>query len=158
MGRVDPIRALVWIEAVALALGVAMDVLLVAMDPTDAAVNRHWYPLTAACALACSAAVFSIPHAPNRRYAIVAIAAVTLGVLGWLPPDGLVPYVLAAILCARLTFAFGSGGAIFAWLIAVASLLLRLYSGTVGPDHSAGASGPRSFAEAILYVGPFTLL
>jgi signal transduction histidine kinase len=156
--RKDPIALLVWIEAVAIVAAAAVDVSTIVLNPTAAAVNRHIYPFTALAVVVCVAAMFAIPHAPNRRYAAAAIACVALFWIGWLPPDGISAFVLAAILAARLTFAFGPGGAITAWISACVALTLTVYSASSGPDHVGNAGPPPGFFGYAQYVVPFAIL
>jgi signal transduction histidine kinase len=155
--RIDPIRALVWIEGAAVTLAVALDILLVAANHAFYAANHRWYFINLACIAVMAAVVFSIPHAPNRRFAAIALATATLIAIGWLPPDGFSLYVFAAILGARLTFAFGMYGALFAWSAFLVSMLARLGSGTSGPDSVAGPT-PHDPILWILLVAPLSVL
>jgi signal transduction histidine kinase len=155
--RENPVRALVWIEAVATALAATADACLIAFDPSSAALNRHVYPLTALVTAACIAAVFAVPHAPSRRYLAIALACLLLVAVGWLPPPGLLMFVLAAILAARLTFAFGFRGAAIAWLVACVALSTRVYAEIDGAGASA-AAGPHGFAAYALAIVPFAIL
>jgi signal transduction histidine kinase len=145
--RENPIRALVWIEAAATVLAAAADACLIVFDPAEASISAHLYPVTALVTAACIAAVFAIPHAPSRRYAAIAIASIALVAIGWLPPPGLLMFVLAAILAARLTFAFGFRGAVLAWLIACVALSMRVYTGS-----------PHGFAAYALAIAPLAIL
>jgi signal transduction histidine kinase len=145
--RENPVWALVWIEAAATALAVAADVCLIVFDPAEASLSAHLYPLTALVTAACIAGVFAIPHAPNRRYVAIAVASIALVAIGWLPPPGLLMFVLAAILAARLTFAFGFRGAVLAWLVACVALSTRVY-----------AASPHGFAAYALAIAPFAIL
>jgi signal transduction histidine kinase len=153
--RENPIRALVWIEALATALAVAADVCLPAFDPGGAAPNWHTYPLTAVITAICIVAIFTIPHAPNERYVTIGIACVSLAILGWLPPPGLLLFVLSAIVAARLTFAFGWRGAGIAWVVACVGLTLRVYAGAAGTHASSWLAALASYA---LQIGPLAIL
>src|SRR5579862_903830 len=155
--RENPIRALAWIEAAATAMAVGADVCLVIFDPAEAAPNRHVYPATALVTAVCIAATFAIPHAPSRRYLAIAVACVALGAVGWFPPPGLVMFVLAAILAARLTFAFGFRGAVTAWVVACGALTLRVFAETTAAG-AAASGGPQGFAAYALAVVPFAIL
>jgi signal transduction histidine kinase len=154
--RENPIRALVWIEAVATVLAALADAGLVLLDPAEARLNMHVYPITALVTATCVAAIFAIPHAPSRRYAAIAVACITLAVAGWLPPPGLLMFVLAAILATRLTFAFDIRGAVLAWLVACVALCARVYA----ESNAAGAlpGGPQSVLSYVMQVVPFAIL
>ncbi|HTA40703.1 MAG TPA: ATP-binding protein [Candidatus Acidoferrales bacterium] len=154
--RENPIRALVWIEAAATAMAAAADLCLIVFDPPSAARNAHVYPVTALVTGVCIAAVFAIPHAPSRRYVAIAMACLSLVAVGWLPPPGLLMFVLAAILAARLTFAFGSSGAAAAWLVACLALSTRVYAQIDGAGTSA--AGPHGFVAYALAIAPFAIL
>ena len=156
--REDPIRALVWIEATATVLAVAADVSLPLLDPVEAAPNWHLYPLTAAATAICMVAIFSIPHAPNKRYAGIGVACVALLLVGYLPPPGLLMFVLSATLAARLTFAFGSRGAVMAWVVACVALTVRVYAQTHGAASAHFDTWFAAFVAYALQIGPFAIL
>jgi signal transduction histidine kinase len=136
--RNDPIRALAWIEAAACLLAAAADIsLLLTLTPAQETPDRRIYIVTALVSAVCATATFSIPHASNRRYVLIGIALLSLCAVGWLPPDALLLFVLAATLAARLTFAFGFRGAVAAWATACIALGLRSLSAAYGPVHVA---------------------
>jgi signal transduction histidine kinase len=154
--RENPIWALVWMEAAATAFAVVADVCLVLFDPAARAVDVRLYRAAAIASIVCIVAVFSIPHAPNRRRIAIAFASCMLVSIGRLPPAGLLMFVLAAIIAARLTFAFGFRGAILAWVLACVALSARVYTQIDGA--AASADGPHGFAAYALAIGPFAIL
>jgi signal transduction histidine kinase len=146
----------VWIEAVAAALAALSDAGLIVFDPAGAAPNMHVYPLTAAVSVTCVAAVFAIPHASSRRYIAIAVACITLLGVGWLPPYGMLMFVLAAILAARLTFAFGFRGALTAWVAACVALTIRVYALSNGAASAPGE--PQGLLAYALQIVPYAVL
>lgn len=127
--QADPLRALIWMEATAFALAFAGDLVVARTisvpgeHPTPASVGV--YALTTAVT---AWLVFSIPHAPNRRFAIIAAAALGVCATGMFPSADMSSLVLLAILAARLTFAFGFRGATIAWGAAFAAIVANSFS------------------------------
>lgn len=154
--RANPLEALVTIEAAATALAFAADVCLVLFDRTEAARNIGLYPLAIAVSMLCITAIFAIPHAPNRGYIATTVALVTLLGLGWLPPPGLLLFVLDAILAARLIFAFGFSGAACAWLVGCAALTIRVAAVMGGTPPGNGE--PIGLAAYALQIVPYAIL
>ena len=141
----DPIRALIWLEAFAAALAFAADVMeAIAVNPYSGMVHPTPELLYAGVSLITAVAIFCIPHAANRRYVAVVVASAGVVALGYLPPHALLMPVLACILSARLTFAFGLRGAAGAFAITVASLVLGVIS------FASGSAVPGGTAELVL--------
>ncbi|HVA26888.1 MAG TPA: ATP-binding protein [Candidatus Baltobacteraceae bacterium] len=125
-----PFQTLMWIEAVAAAMSLVSDVYLMWSSRFAAMVNPLPDICFAVLSLIAVAAVFAIPHRPNRRFVLVALAVATVAALGGLAPYGITPIVLSAILAARLTFALGTPGAAIAWATGCAAIFLRVLSQT----------------------------
>lgn len=126
----NPIVVLIRIEIVAVALAFAADCYLLWPSRFAASVNPLPDFLFLMFALAAVTCVLAIPHRPNRRFILVGLSVVLIGALGWLPPFGILPLVLSAVLAARLTFGFGLGGAAIAWGTGCLTILLRTISQT----------------------------
>lgn len=147
--RTHPISALLWTEALAALLGIVCDVFLAAfVDPYPTLLHPWTIALSGFATLVCMVAVFSIPHRPNRRYATLAIAFVTLLFIGSQPPYGVSAIVLAGILACRLSFAFGISGALIAWVAGSAAVLLRV----VVQSHGEALTLPAIYSIATLVV------
>jgi signal transduction histidine kinase len=134
--RDDPLRALLWIEAIAFALAFAGDVyaaLTMRFDLTGslAASLKAYIPLVAVTGVL----VFTIPHSPNGRFPVIGGAIVGICALPLIPSPGVSSLVLLAILAARLTFAFGSRGAALALGTALAAILCDAVASHWGPAH-----------------------
>lgn len=152
--------ALAWIEAIAIALATGMDVLTV-FSVAAGGFKPDWgvYAASAVTLGLCVIGVLRIPHAPNRRYVSIVVACLALCVAGWLPPDGILTFVLSAILAARLTFAFDLRGAAAAWVVACAAISTRFFSAIVGPDHAVlGGSSSLNWIMYFQDVAPTALL
>lgn len=120
----EPLRALIWIEAITFVLAIAGDIVVAltvrfSLGPPLAPWLKIYLPLLGATA----AAIFSIPHAPNRRFWAIGCAIAGSCAIALTPSAGITPFDLLAVLAARLTFAFGLRGAILAWGTAFATLL-----------------------------------
>ena len=126
----DPIAALTWVEVTAVALAFAADFYLLWPSRFAASVNPIPDILFLTSSLAAAACVFSIPHRPNRRFILIGFSVALIGGLGWLPPFGIIPLVLSAVLAARLTLGFGFGGAAIAWGTGCLTILLRVIAQT----------------------------
>lgn len=147
--RFEPLQALIWLEAVAAAVAFGTDLVLATASPSHG-MMQPWF-LYAITAVTTGAAVFSIPHAPNRRFASAAIAAFGLAATEWLPPHGLTSPVLSCVLAARLTFAFGPRGAAAAWAMTIAALVVD----GIARAHGTSAPAPTKlfldvFANAVI--------
>lgn len=131
--RESPVAILTWIEAAAALCATLFDAGdLAFVSPYDALLHPlplAWGGLVTAV---CAAAIFTIPHRPNRRYISVVVAVCTLSLAGYLPPHGIVPIVLASILASRLVFAYGLAGALVAWIAGSVSIGFRVLAQTQG--------------------------
>lgn len=121
--RNDPLRALIWLEVCAVAAAYPLDVLTAAAGivPRIALTAESFAAYSALFAIA-AAAVFSLPHAPNRRFLTLGVAVVATALLGVLPQNGSEAGVLFTVLAIRLTFGFGPRGTAIAWFAIVAGV------------------------------------
>lgn len=124
--KVEPIVALIWIEAGSVALAFAADCYLLWPSRFAAMVDPLPEIAFVGLSLAAVSFTFALPHRPNRRFAFVACAILSIALLGHGPPFGIMPIVLSAVLAARLTFAFGFAGAMVAWGTACLTILVRV--------------------------------
>lgn len=132
----NPLRALVWIEAVCFALAFGGDIWfsLTVHFGTGGSLAGWLNPYISLVALE-AVLVFSIPHAPNRRHLVIAGAVATSCAAALVPSTGISSVVLLAILAARLTFGFGFRGAALTWGAAVAALACDAIAERWGPAH-----------------------
>ena len=132
----NPLRPLLWIEAVCFALAFVGDIYFSLTMHFDlnggmAAWLKAYIPLVALTAVF----VFLVPHAPNRRRLLIAGAIVASCATALIPSPGVSSLVLLAIFAARLTFGFGFRGAALAWGAAIAALACDAISEHLGPAH-----------------------
>jgi signal transduction histidine kinase len=127
-GRRDPIPALTLIESAGVVLAAATDAYLLWLSRFAAMIDPVPDVIFIALFACTTAAVFCVPHERNRRFAAIAAAVALLAALASVRPYGITPIVLAAVLAARLTFAFGVSGTVIAWLAACATIGFRMWS------------------------------
>lgn len=122
----DPLRVLISLEAAIVVLAFIGEA-AVHVFGVDA-IHPVWPFLTSARAtaayfaitIATACAVFAIPHAPNRRYWLIAFSIAGICAARAFPTHEVLPQTLIIMLSARLVFAFGVRGFVLA---SVAELL-----------------------------------
>lgn len=123
----DPLRALTVIETTAVVLSITFDAVFFAVEtPYLPLLHPYTFTFTALATLVCAVATFAIPHRSPGRKALVVLAAAALVAASIEPPYGVTPLVLAGVLAARLSFAYGWLGAMIAWIGGTSALVARL--------------------------------
>lgn len=116
----DPLRVLISLEAAIVVLAFIGEATVWAFRVE--AIHPVWPFLTSAPAVAAyfaitiatACAVFAIPHAPNRRYWLIAFSIAGICAARAFPTHEVLPQTLVITLSARLVFAFGFRGFILA--------------------------------------------
>jgi signal transduction histidine kinase len=121
--QANPLRALIWIEAVAFGLSFAADLVVGFTGAITTAIPLRPHLLHYALVVALTAvALFAIPHEPNRRYPVIFLASLGVAASGMIPSPGSTSFILLMILASRLTFAFGFAGAAIALIVSTAAI------------------------------------
>ncbi len=139
LSRIDPLRALIWLESTVVVLAFASETLLRMLHQIPAkmliapAATFAYFTI----AIVTTWIIFSIPHAPNRRYALTAIAIIGIAGTRAFPEHFIVPQALLIVFAGRIVFASGLRGLGLAY---VPELLGAAGLGIVG--HSLGLMTP----------------
>lgn len=148
--QAEPLRALIWIETAAFSIAFCSDVILgAAVRLPGTPLWPPWIGLYAILLAGSALAIFSIPHAPNRRYAAIVLGGLGVAASGMIPSPGLTPFVLLIILAARLTFAFGFRGAAIAWSIACVAIVANAVANIF---HTGHTGAPRLSAPTFAFL------
>lgn len=122
--RRDPLRALILLERFAIISSLVVDVMMAIGHINGAPSDPRSLVIFVALFLLSTILVFSCPHAPHRRYWIVALAIISVGALAVNHTAATTPVLLLVILGTRLTFAFGLRGAAIAWGLTILAIVL----------------------------------
>lgn len=127
--REEPLRALIFLEIGAVLCAYAVDTVVAAgaLVPHVTFTFPQFGVYTATFWMT-AVALFGLPHAPNRRFARLALAVVGTCALAALPNNVVAAPVLLVILVVRLTFAFGLRGTAIAWFVAMVGAAIGTFS------------------------------
>jgi len=153
--RSDPLRALIALEWTAMICAFILDIGFVIGRVNGNPRDPHSIALFVAIFFIAASATFACPHAPHRRYVVVAIALLANGALMEDPTQTASSLFLLLILGVRLTFAFGFLGAAVTWALGIVSEV-----GGIAWDYvmkSTSASLVQASADAVLWGLVFTL-